>query len=236
MRFLGVEGRGAGAGRQPETSLDPGSLPRPFPPQAVCFPQMPSSPLAAKPWDFWLEKYQRAVERGRAAGVACLLVVCFHHSYPPTGDNFKVRGERDKGLGPCCRMEFMVNCLLARVVALTGPGAARLRWGDGGGTLEELCTEGGFTGTPAQTFPVLSRVSPGFRRGGSSLRPCGHVTSGAMLPSRLDDLVCGEQSSICGEPTFTAILFIQRGNCLNPQERERDREKLPWKALGDQLA
>lgn len=50
----------------------------------------------------------------------------------------------------------------------------------------------------------------------SHLEPC------YTLP-RLDDSLCGEQSSICGEPTFTAILLTRRGNCLNLR-RGRKRE------------
>lgn len=230
MRFLGVEGRGAGAGGSQRQALTPGSLLLALP-HLVCFHRCPWVSTGCQAFGTSGEKSTKgllseAVRQGWGLSGWWSVFTTVTHQQEITS---KSEERETRGWGLCCRMEFMVNCLLARVVALTGPGAARLRWGDGGGgTLEELCTEWRLHWDSCSNFPVLSRVSPGFRRGGKPLRPCGHVTSGAMLPlSRLDDSVCGEQSSICGEPTFTAILFIQRGNCLNLRRgRETERNCL----------
>ena len=75
---------------------------------------------------------------------------------------------------------------------------------------------GGLAGASVQTFPVtLSRVSSGFWPRGKHegslvaseiLWPChiwSHVTP-SPAPTALSG---GEESSICGEPTFTAILL-----------------------------
>ena len=90
-------------------------------------------------------------------------------------------------------MEFTVNCLLAQ-----GGGShwarSRLRCGDeegGGGshTGGAGAQSGGLHWDFCSNFPELSRVPSGFWPGGKPLRPCGHVTSEAMLhpplPGRL---------------------------------------------------
>lgn len=65
-----------------------------------------------------------------------------------------------------------------------------------------------------------------------------HVKPCYMLPC--PNKPCGEESSICRGPTFTAILLTVRGNFK--RERERQRKKLltwrtlPWKPLRDQSA
>lgn len=134
MRFLGVEGRGAGAGGSQRQALTPGSLLLALP-HLVCFHRCPWVSTGCQAFGTSGEKSTKgllseAVRQGWGLSGWWSVFTTVTHQQEITS---KSEERETRGWGLCCRMEFMVNCLLARVVALTGPGAARLRWGDEGG-------------------------------------------------------------------------------------------------------
>lgn len=135
--------------------------------------------------------------------------------------------ERETGAkGLCCRMEFMVNCLLARVVALTGPGASPQvgRWWGGhiGRAVHRVEASLGLL----LNFPVLSRVSPGFRRGGEPLRPCGSISHlEPCYPSPAWTTLSVESRVAFVGSQLSLPFYSYREGIVKPQERERDRER-----------